>query len=66
MEKEERDMSSPEPDFDTAETSSPKSSYTHLTVPPLIITLTGPSPKISKKQNPLNRYTALYIILHTY
>ena len=53
----ERDMSSPEPDFGTADTSSPIPSSAHapLTVPPLIITLTGPSPKITKKQNPTNR-----------
>ena len=52
MEKRERDLSSPEPDSCTAETSS----HAPLTVPPLIITLTGPAPKITKKQNPINRY----------
>merc|ERR1719229_2145719 len=51
MEKKERDMSSPEPESCTAETSS----HASLTVPPLIITLTGPAPKITKKQNPINR-----------
>ena len=55
------EVSSPEPDFGAAEmTSSPLPSppahaHAHLTVPPLIITLTGPAPKITKKHNPMNR-----------
>merc|ERR1712037_118754 len=35
--------------------SPPAHAHAHLTVPPLIITLTGPAPKITKKHNPMNR-----------
>merc|ERR1712066_219370 len=49
---EER-SSSPEPDFSAAATSSPVTPTP--TVPPLIITLTGPAPKITKKHSLLNR-----------
>ena len=62
---DERDMSSPEPDFGAAETSSPMPSSAHppLTVPPLIITLTGPAPKITKKHNLMNRLDTSVVIL---